>query len=1121
MSAGMVYFVGAGPGAPDLITVRGRTIIEQADLVLYADSLVQASVAGLAQKPGARIVGSADLHLGQIVDLMTEVALSGGVVARVHTGDPALYGAIHEQMRLLRERNVAYAVVPGVSAAFAAAARLGVELTIPEVTQTLILSRSAGRTPVPPREGLGGLAAHGASLVLYLSVDQIEQVVEGLLASGGYTPTTPAAVVYRVSWPDEQVVRGTLADIAEAVRQAGFTRHALIMVGAALDPALTSPASRLYDPNFSHGYRRGVAEVSGTFAVGLKPPARYYKARLRGLTPARVGGLREVSPRLQSLGATPPLIIAVSRRGSQLAHELAQGLGGEAWVPRRFALGDTQHYEGPVAALIAQQWQPGRTLVLVMAAGIAVRACAPLLGHKSSDPAVICLDEAGNSVIPLLGGHRAGANALARQIAHLTGGHAAITTASDTQGLPALDLLGQEQGWRVDPASALTHTMGCLVNGEALGCYVHPALHAQRQLLETWLAACPDLTFVDDPAQLLDARYRAGVLVSHMAHADLWPQLASKGVRYNLPLLVVGMGCRRGVPRAELEAALLSGLDAAGLSRANLAALATVEQKAQEAGLIALAEGLGLRLEIVTAAQMAHLNPSDFSPSAASEHLDLIGVAEPAALLVAGGELLVPKQRFERCTLAVALCQPRPSGHLTLVSLGPGDPQQMTLAAHAALREAEVVVGYQGYIESIQGLLTPQQTVIASGMKTEVERAMQAIEAAEAGRRVALVSSGDIGIYAMAGPVFEGLQARGWDGQTPQVRVLPGISAFQAAAARMGAAISHDFCVISLSDLLTPWDLIERRLAAAANGDLVVALYNPRSQDRHWQLGVALDILRTQRNANTPVIFATNVARPDERMVVTTLSEADPTLADMFTVVLIGNSRSYIAGGHVVTPRGYAAGGRMDVGPHPPSPPLPFAARTGEGGIPHDVPVAQDPSVGAHHNAPVAQDPPVGAHRDAPTRVPEYPIVLTGMQGVAVTVVGGGAVGERKVRGLLAAGAAVRLISPLASAQLQAWAAAGQIEWEARPFQAGDLEAARLAFACTNQRAVNAMVAHEAAERGVLCNVADAPSEGNFHLPALHRSAGLTVAVSTSGSSPARAAALRDAIARWLMADNQ
>ncbi|NTV65689.1 MAG: precorrin-4 C(11)-methyltransferase, partial [Oscillochloris sp.] len=216
-TAGTVYFIGAGPGAPDLITVRGRALIEQADLVLYADSLVQASVAGLARKPGARIVGSSDLHLAQIVDLMAEAAQGGAMVARVHTGDPALYGATHEQMRLLAAQGVPYVVVPGVTAAFAAAARLGVELTVPELTQTIILSRAAGRTPVPAREALRGLAAHGASLALYLSVDQIEQVVAELLAGGSYSAETPAAVVYRVSWPDEQVITGSLAEIAAAV----------------------------------------------------------------------------------------------------------------------------------------------------------------------------------------------------------------------------------------------------------------------------------------------------------------------------------------------------------------------------------------------------------------------------------------------------------------------------------------------------------------------------------------------------------------------------------------------------------------------------------------------------------------------------------------------------------------------------------------------------------------------------------------------------------------------------------------------------------------------------------------------------------------------------------------
>lgn len=1081
VTAGMVYFIGAGPGAPDLITVRGRAIIEQADLVLYADSLVQASVAGLARKPTARIIGSAELHLAELVALMVEAAQAGQVVARVHTGDPALYGAIHEQMAALDEHGIPYAIVPGVTAAFAAAARLGVELTVPELTQTVILGRVAGRTPVPEREALPALAAHGASLALYLSIDQIERVVAELLAGGAYTPATPVAVVYRATWPDEQVLTGTLADIAAAVRAAGYTRHALILVGPALRPGRAAAPSRLYDASFGHGYR-SVARASPH-----RPPS----------APVQEAAGREGE-------GQPPLFIAVTRAGAILATRLAHELGGAALVPARFAAGaaGALTYEGPVAETIRQHWAAGRPLVLIMAAGVAVRAIAPLLGHKASDPAVVCLDEAGRSIIPLLGGHRAGANALARHIAAHTGGHAAVTTASDTQGLPALDLLGRDAGWQIDPDSALTHAMGCLVNGAPIGCYVDPALPAQRRQLEQWLAVCPDLTFVEQPEELLAEHYYAALLITHRALDALWPALRAKAVRYRLPLLVVGLGCRRGVPAEELQAALDVTLNDAGLDGACIAALASVDRKAEEPGLCALAEALGVPLEIVSSGRLSTLDPGAFSPSAASTHFDLPGVAEPCATLVAAGPLLVPKRAFARCTVAVALAAngewsapsaerrqrlpaasaapaapdrgdppgaQSPGGHLTLVSLGPGDARQLTLAADAALRAAEVVVGYQGYIDAIRDRLTPGQQVIASGMQTELERAQQALEQAAAGRRVALVSSGDIGVYAMAGPVFELLATRGWHGAPPAVTVLPGISAVQALAARLGAAINHDFCVISLSDLLTPWELIERRLAAAAAGDFVVALYNPRSRERHWQLGAALAILRAHRPPTTPLAFGRNVMRPDERIVLTTLAEADPAQADMFTVVLIGNSHSYLFGERLVTPRGYVEAGRRG-----------------------------------------------GADMASPLMSTDYPIILTGLAGALAVVVGGGAVGERKVHGLLAVGVEVRLISPEATPRLRTWADEQRISWMQRDYVTGDLAGARLVFAATNQRAVNARVAHDAAELGMLCNVADAPDEGTFHLPALHRGPEMTIAVSSGGAAPARAAALRDAIARWL-----
>ncbi|KAB8145962.1 precorrin-4 C(11)-methyltransferase [Chloroflexia bacterium SDU3-3] len=261
VTPGTVYFVGAGPGAPDLITMRGHDVIAQADLVLYADSLVDETVAAINRKPEARIIGSSEMHLGQMIDLMQEAAAAGQVVARVHSGDPALYGATHEQMAALDGLGIPYEIVPGVTVAFAAAARLNVELTVPEVVQSIILTRAAGRVPMPERESLVGLAAHGASLAIYLGITRIRRVAEELIASGGYTADSPVAVLHRVTWPDESMVLGTLGDIADKVREAGYTRQALILVSPALESALTgskvSTTSNLYDRSYTHRFRRG------------------------------------------------------------------------------------------------------------------------------------------------------------------------------------------------------------------------------------------------------------------------------------------------------------------------------------------------------------------------------------------------------------------------------------------------------------------------------------------------------------------------------------------------------------------------------------------------------------------------------------------------------------------------------------------------------------------------------------------------------------------------------------------------------------------------------------------------------------------------------------------------
>ena len=254
---GTVYVVGAGPGAVDLITVRGRALIEAADLILFADSLVDAAHADLA-KPGARIVGSSGLALAEITALMVEAARRGEVVVRLHSGDPSVYGAMHEQLMLLRAAAVPVVVVPGVNSAFAAAAALGVELTVPGVAQTVIMTRASGRaSTVPERESLRLLAGHGATLALFLSASLIEAAVSDLL-SGGYAPDTPAAIAYRVSWNDERLIRCTLQDVPTRLHAEQMGRSCLVLVGPALGAAEDAPDARshLYDPGYAHRFRQ-------------------------------------------------------------------------------------------------------------------------------------------------------------------------------------------------------------------------------------------------------------------------------------------------------------------------------------------------------------------------------------------------------------------------------------------------------------------------------------------------------------------------------------------------------------------------------------------------------------------------------------------------------------------------------------------------------------------------------------------------------------------------------------------------------------------------------------------------------------------------------------------------
>ncbi|WP_257351074.1 precorrin-4 C(11)-methyltransferase [Pseudalkalibacillus decolorationis] len=253
-----IHIIGAGPGAADLITLRGYRLIQEADVVLYADSLVNEELM-TDVKPSAEVVKTAGMHLEEMVEMMVNRLQEGKKVVRVHTGDPAVYGAIMEQIGLLKNAGVEIEIVPGVSSVFASAAELQAELTIPDLTQTVILTRAEGRTPVPEFEQLKDLAKHHCTISLFLSATLTKKVVKELM-DAGWSKETPVAVVYKATWPDQKIVRSTLEHLDEDMKKNGIRKQAMILAGWALDPSIHEKdyRSKLYDKEFTHGYRRGV-----------------------------------------------------------------------------------------------------------------------------------------------------------------------------------------------------------------------------------------------------------------------------------------------------------------------------------------------------------------------------------------------------------------------------------------------------------------------------------------------------------------------------------------------------------------------------------------------------------------------------------------------------------------------------------------------------------------------------------------------------------------------------------------------------------------------------------------------------------------------------------------------
>jgi len=528
-------------------------------------------------------------------------------------------------------------------------------------------------------------------------------------------------------------------------------------------------------------------------------------------------------------------------------------------------------YDGPVGDAVRRAFAECEQLVCFLATGAVVRLIAPLLGDKTADPGVVCVDEGGRFAVSLVGGHGGGANELAREVGELLGAEPVVTTATDAVGVPGLDTLGLPVEGDVAGVSR------ALLDGEPV------ALRAEV----AW--PLPPL--------------RAGAEGAYTIRVtDRLVEPGEREVVLRPPSLVVGVGASRGAPADEVLGLVESALRDAGLSPASLAELATVDAKADEPGIRETAERLGVPLVTHSADELAVVevpNPSD-APLAA---VGTPSVAEAAAL-VGGGELLVPKRKSERAdgrpAMATCAVVRRPGrGRLSVVGLGPGARDLLTPRAKAELRRASVLVGLDQYVDQIRDLLRPGTRILESGLGAEEERARTAVEEARKGQAVTLIGSGDAGVYAMASPAL----AEASD--DIDVIGVPGVTAALAAAAILGAPLGHDHVSISLSDLHTPWEVIERRVRAAAEADIVVTFYNPRSRGRDWQLPKALAILAEHRTPTTPVGVVRNASRADESSRLTTLGSLDPATVDMMTVVTVGNTATRDIAGRMVTPRGY------------------------------------------------------------------------------------------------------------------------------------------------------------------------------------------------------------------------
>ena len=537
-------------------------------------------------------------------------------------------------------------------------------------------------------------------------------------------------------------------------------------------------------------------------------------------------------------------------------------------------------------------------VLIVGAVGAVTRLIAARIQGKEKDPAVLVLDSKGEYVIPLLGGHSAGAEQRAREIAIDLGGQAVITGACAQEGRLPLDAFGEGWGWRRRGSVAgWRDLMVRQAQGSSLSIHQSSGCTAWQGPEQQPSPHSVDPNVAPKAADLVIGARLQGDCQWHPA--TLW----------------IGIGCERNTSLSLVEKAIAEALATAGLAEEAVAGMASAERKSDEPALQQLSQTRAWPIRTFASQTLASVDVPTPSEAVRKE-MGTASVAEAAALLAAGdkGHLIQPKRISrpapgEQGAVTVAIAEAAipyapERGELHLVGSGPGDLSLLSGDAKAALSRCCAWVGYSLYLDLLEPLRQPDQIRFDGQLTRERDRCAEALSLAQQGAKVALISSGDSGIYGMAGLALE-LLLQQPEQDRPSFSVHPGISAFQLAAARAGAPLMHDFCCVSLSDRLTPWTVIEKRLEAAAAGDFVLALYNPRSRGRDWQLDQAKEILLKHRPPTTPVMLARQLGRAEESRQLTCLKRLEPESVDMLTLVLIGNSSSRSEDGWMVTPRGY------------------------------------------------------------------------------------------------------------------------------------------------------------------------------------------------------------------------